>query len=146
MKLKYRLERIAVFLIATGLLLATPLSGQQIETGKPHSYLLEWGSQGSAPGQFDEPYGVAADAFGNVYVAEGEGDRIQKFDMNGTYITGWGQFRTGDSQFRSPQEIAVDLSGNVYVADCSNHRISKFDGDGTFIVTWGWGVSTGAGP
>lgn len=44
--------------------------------GKP---LAQWGSEGSAPGQFDLPHGIAVDSQGRVYVTEITGRRIQRF-------------------------------------------------------------------
>ena len=40
---------------------------------------LVWGSNGSADGQFNRPWGIAIDASGYVYVAEGYNHRVQKF-------------------------------------------------------------------
>jgi DNA-binding beta-propeller fold protein YncE len=41
-------------------------------------FVTAWGGSGSGPGQFDGPEGVAVDASGNVFVADGE-HRVQKF-------------------------------------------------------------------
>lgn len=41
--------------------------------------LDEWGSEGTAPGQFKLPHGIAVDRQGRVYVAEIEGKRVQRF-------------------------------------------------------------------
>jgi DNA-binding beta-propeller fold protein YncE len=38
---------------------------------------------GRYPGQFTTPHGIAVDSKGNVYVAEQEGRRIQKFKVAG---------------------------------------------------------------
>ncbi len=38
-----------------------------------------WGSEGNAPGQFDVPHMLTFDASGNLYVAEVNGKRLQKF-------------------------------------------------------------------
>lgn len=40
--------------------------------------LAEWGTKGTAPGQFDGPRGVAVDSQGNLCVADSGNDRIQK--------------------------------------------------------------------
>src|SRR5207248_1887940 len=48
------------------------------------------GIPGSGNGEFIFPYGVAVDASGNVYVADGGNHRIQKFSANGTFLTKWG--------------------------------------------------------
>ena len=43
------------------------------------SFLTKWGSMGSGDGQFNLPRGVAVDGSGNVYVADQNNSRIQKF-------------------------------------------------------------------
>ena len=42
-------------------------------------YLTQWGTVGTGNGQFKGPSGVANDATGNVYVADTNNNRIQKF-------------------------------------------------------------------
>ena len=79
------------------------------------------------------PDGVATDADGNVYVADCDNHRIQKFDSDGTFVAKWGSAGTGDGQFERPSGVAIDAAGNVYVADTDNNRIQKFDSDGHFI-------------
>jgi DNA-binding beta-propeller fold protein YncE len=64
-----------------------------------YSYLTQWGSFGTGNGQFNVPFGVAVDSFGNVYVADADNSRIQKFTSGGTYLTQWGSFGTGNGQF-----------------------------------------------
>src|SRR5438270_863408 len=87
----------------------------------------KWGSLGTTDGQFSNPYGVATDASGDVYVADVSNERVQKFDATGAFITKWGVGGTSDGQFQNPTGVATDGSGYVYVADYSNQRIQKFD-------------------
>ena len=107
--------------------------------GETYEFVTKWGSMGSDDGQFKYPAGVAVDGNGNVYVVDGQNNRIQKFDGNGTFITKWGSKGSGDGQFGdlTREGIAVDSKGNVYVVDYDNKRIQKFDGNGTFIIKWG---------
>jgi len=117
--------------------------------------ILTWGGLGTDPGQFSQPWGVAVDSEGNVYVCDSENNRVQKFDANGTFITLWGSrctmatgdgcvdpdgdgpMQVGDGQFARPQTLAVDEDGSVYVADLGNWRIQKFDSNGLFVTKWG---------
>ena len=106
-----------------------------------YAYATQWGSNGSATGQFYNPGGIAVDGSGNVYVADTGNHRIQKFTSNGGFIAAWGSKGSGNGQFKSPYGIAVDSTGNVYVADYGNYRIQKFSPDSTFLGSIG-GFST----
>ena len=91
----------------------------------------------TGPGHFQSPFGIAVDTLGNVYVADTNNNRIQKFDSSGAFLTKWGVPGSGDAQFFGPHGIAVDNSGNVYVVDTGNSRIQKFDPSGVFLAKWG---------
>jgi sugar lactone lactonase YvrE len=102
----------------------------------------KWGSTGTGNGQFDVPGAVAIDGAGNVFVADRDNDRIQRFDADGTFVLAWGTSGTGNGQFDTPRGIAVDDSGSVYVADSDNNRIQKFSATGAYLYQWG---SSGSG-
>ncbi len=124
-------------------------------SGVPVTMWGQYGDYSSTPasgaGYFHFPQGVAVDASGNVYVADTNNDRIQKFNSNGVPVTMWGQFgnyqsnpASGAGYFYYPYELAVDASGNVYVADAGNYRIQKFNSSGTFVTMWGvFGATSG---
>ncbi len=84
---------------------------------------------------FNRTAGVAWDAQGNIYVADGQGNgignaRVAKFDKDAHFIKSWGQRGSEPGQFNSLRGIAIDAKGLVYVADAGNKRIQVFDGDG----------------
>jgi NHL repeat len=83
-------------------------------TGTP---LAQWGKFGSAPGQFNNPIGIAVDQQGAIYVAEEGGDRIQKLSPLGKPLLHWGTLGSRPGQFNLPYDLALDSSGNVYVSE-----------------------------
>jgi hypothetical protein len=84
-------------------------------------------TSGSTFDHLSNPYGVAIDGAGRVYIADGGNNRIQVFDSTGAYLTTIGQsYGNQTGQLRSPSGVAFDGAGNVYVADYINHRIQKY--------------------
>ena len=120
------------FLLMWGWGVQNGLNEFQICTGRCQAGLV-----GDGNGQFRSPNGVAVDASGNVYVADTQNHRIQKFNSSGNYLTQWGSQGSGNGDLDVPWGVAVDTSGNVYVADYSNHRIQKFDSNGAYQTQWG---------
>ncbi|HZE69335.1 MAG TPA: NHL repeat-containing protein [Pyrinomonadaceae bacterium] len=94
------------------------------------------GGHGSGRGQFDNPHGLAVDTAGNIFVADTNNWRIEKFSPNGTYITSIGTKGTGYGQLAEPNGIAIDRAGNIYVAEVSNHSVRKLAPDGMSIADW----------
>jgi len=87
--------------------------------------------------KFSNPWGVAVDANGNVFVADKGNHRIRKISPNGVVSTlagsGNADFQDGQgtsASFNIPMDVAVDSFGNVYVADALNNRIRKVTPDG----------------
>jgi sugar lactone lactonase YvrE len=107
------------------------------------STLAGSGDPGNADGpgtaaQFYQPYGVAVDSAGTVYVADIDNHRIRKITPEGEVTTlagsgnpGYAEGSGTAAQFSSPRGVAVDSAGTVYVADSLNHRIRKITPDGT---------------
>ncbi len=114
------------------------------------------GAGGAA--RFRYPIGLAADAAGNVYVADGGDSTIRKITPAGLVTTvagsagNWGSLDGIGSaaQFNTPQGICLDLSGNIYVTDGGNGLIRKIDPTGSVTTlagrsqNLGWMDGTGS--
>src|SRR5262249_29863685 len=97
------------------------------------------GGKGSGKGQFANPRGLAVDSGGNIFVADTNNGRIEKFSPNGIYITSIGT-KGGYGQLGEPNGIAIDRAGNIYVAEVSHHRVQKLAPDGSLIDEWAPGL------
>src|SRR6185436_17631633 len=101
-----------------------------------------------AAARFSGPSDVAADASGNVYVADWTSAVIRKITPFGVVSTlagragerGFVNGRGGAARFFGSRGIAVDLSGNVFVADQANHAIRKISPSGV-VSTFGTGIT-----
>ncbi len=87
---------------------------------------------------FKEPWGLAVDNLGNVYVADTKNNKIRKITPNGTVSTfaGTGNLGITDSNnpllasFGEPTDLVFDKKGNLYVADHRTHLIRKITPSG----------------
>jgi tripartite motif-containing protein 71 len=116
-------------------------------TGMP---LGQWGTFGSAAGQFDTPVGIAVDKLGDLYVADVGNHRIQKLSASGQPLAQWHTVGSGSGEETEiGYDLALDATGNVYVSEPhpfsgGNDRIQKFSPSGEQLATWG-GSGSGKG-
>ncbi len=97
------------------------------------------------------PESVAFDAFGNMYIADGDNNRIRRVDINGIITTvagnGTGAY-AGDggaatnASLYYPRGVIFDVIGNLYIADDSS-RIRKVDTNGIISTVAGNNVNGG---
>jgi DNA-binding beta-propeller fold protein YncE len=91
-------------------------------TGTPEG---QFGSPGGGNGQFTQAWGVAIDPqTDDVFVVDGEGDRVEEFDQSGNYVGQFGSAGSGEDQFTAPVGIAIDPDSRwIYVADRSRQTV-----------------------
>lgn len=95
--------------------------------------------------------GIAVDAAGNTYIADGGNRRIRKVNPQGiiTTFAGGGTGNDGglatNASFALPNGIAVDKDGNVFIADSQGGRIRKVNPAGIISTVAGNGSLTPSG-
>jgi sugar lactone lactonase YvrE len=98
------------------------------------------------------PCGVAVDGSGNLFIADGENNRIRKVDTNGIITTVAGNGTDGYSgdgspatsaSLSNPSGVAVDAFDNLFIADTGNIRIRKVDTNLIITTVAGGGSNKG---
>jgi peptidylamidoglycolate lyase len=102
-------------------------------------YLTAWGTNGSGPGQFKVPHGVAVDSDRRVYVADRDNQRVQVFDANGKYLDEWPNIR-GIVFLMATRDRAL------WVLTGSTNRLLKYDLSGHLQTYWGTANTQGVFP
>jgi len=121
----------------------TTLAGKAGSTGR---------SDGTgADAQFNSPRGIAADAAGDVFVADEGSANIRKITPQGVVTTlagvagmpGYTDGAGAVARFGSPRGLAVGADGIVYVADTDNNVVRKITPDGVVTTVAGSAGQTG---
>ena len=111
----------------------------QVFNRSSRTYVTTIGGYGSGNGQFDQPYDVAVDASGYLYVADFENSRVQQFrPAGGTTWNWWLQYGvtgvpyvTDGWHYNDPEGVAVAADGSIYIAENYGRRLVKLSADGT---------------
>jgi DNA-binding beta-propeller fold protein YncE len=126
-------------------------------------WVKSWGDRGTKPGEFNTPHSIAADAKGNIYVADRGNRRIQVFDGDGAFQREFTIDVPYDSKARPaignlPDVAKIEASGNpktmmpgspwtvcitpgpkqvLYVSDAFPGRVYKLSLDGKVLGVLG---------
>ena len=105
--------------------------------------------------EFSNPFGVAVDAAGNVYISDSNNNRVRVVSPvtgNVTTYAGTGYNTYGgdngpalSASINRPEGLAVDAAGNLYIADYGNNRIRRVATNGAITTIAGTGTSGSAG-
>jgi trimeric autotransporter adhesin len=102
--------------------------------------------QRATTAQLDEPFGIAVDPAGNLYIGDTYNSVVRELGADtgvirtvaGLYTTGFMGFGDGGpatgAYLARPSGLALDSSGNLYIADTQSARIRKV-ASGTGIIT-----------
>jgi streptogramin lyase len=77
-------------------------------------------------GNMSGPSGIAADASGNIWIANQTGNTITELSQKGTLLSGTGY----TNSLSAPTALAFDPSGNLWVTSQGDSTLSKFSSSG----------------
>lgn len=124
-------------------------------TDLDHNFHGEFGSHGTAEGQFIRPTAIAFDSRNHLFAADDHLNRITEFDANNKLVRTWGEHGNGTGQISGPSGLVFDREDNLLVVDHMNHRIQRFTKDGKYMAQFGshghrrgqfnypWGICVG---
>ena len=99
-------------------------------------------------GSLAEPAGVTSDAFGDLYIADRDNNRVREVTPNGLILTVAGNGANtfaGDggaatnASLSYPAGVALDAAGNLFIADQYNQRVRRVDINGSITTVAGDG-------
>lgn len=108
-------------------------------------FLLAWGKEGTEPGEFHFPIGIAINQADEVLVTDHCNHRVQKFDTDGKLLAYF-------TVLPNPGGIGLDNAGSIYLShfpasgpskDIYPYRLTVYDPAGKLLHEWG---KTGTGP
>jgi uncharacterized protein (TIGR03437 family) len=142
--------RILLSLLAVGL-----ASGQTINTFAGNGTAGYSGDGGPAiQAEINRVVGLAIDAFGNIYLADQDNNRVRKVDTKGVITTFAGTGTAGYSgdggpaaqaELSGPLGVCVAPSGAIYVNDYGNERIREISPSGIITTVAGNGTTGNSG-
>ena len=106
------------------------INSRVAKVDKNGKWLMSFGEPGDQPGQFNTPHSIAADAQGNIYVADRGNRRIQVFDGNGKFL----------------RQITIDVPFDYASATPAISRKPAQDATGTQSSGAPWTVCITPGP
>ena len=108
-----------------------------VKFDKNGAFVKAWGKEGTAPGEFNTPHGIATDKNRRVYVADRSNSRIQVFDENGTFLDQW-------PNINAPHDVEVAADGHVWVSDGNTNKMLKYTPNGKLVYGFGtYGLTPG---
>lgn len=104
-----------------------------------------------AAARFTQPYGIAVDASGTIFVADTGSSMIRSITPSGGVTSLAGTVNSAavldgqgpSAQFYQPQHLCIDPGGYLYVPDYAGHTIRRVSPTGTVITLTGTAGSPG---
>ncbi|QDU57708.1 Serine/threonine-protein kinase PknD [Aeoliella mucimassa] len=101
------------------------------------TFLLQWGTHGTEPGQFLRPQCLWVDEKDQVWVCDAGNHRLQVFDTEGAFLFTWGEEGIEPGQLSYPYSMWIDHQDQVLVCEYGNSRVQKLTRKGEPVAMWG---------
>lgn len=126
-----RVSMLAAVSVVAAALVAGATAGQQAATaGGGYKAVGKWGKPGTGNGQFlGNAFGLATAKNGDVFVADSDNRRIQRFSASGAFR---GKISFGDVYV---YDVAIDADGNVWGTTDTGFEARQFTPDGRSLET-----------
>jgi 6-bladed beta-propeller len=106
------------------------INSRVAKADKNGNWIKSWGERGDKPGEFNTPHSIAADANGNIYVADRFNRRIQVFDGDGKFL----------------RAITIDVPFDHSARAAIGNKLDPEATKGTFAPGSPWTVCITPGP
>jgi hypothetical protein len=106
-----------------------------LQFNKDGTFIRSWGGKGTAPGQFQVAHGIDIDANGQLWVSDRENQRIQLFELDGTFVR--------EIQYRGlPCDVDIGRE-HIYMVNGFAGQVLRLDLNGNVLAALG---KAGTGP
>ncbi len=95
-----------------------------------------YGLQEPSEQRLNNPHGIAANADGDVFIADTGNNRVVRLINSGKqlqFVAAIGKKGNGPGEFNKPYDVKLDVEKNIYVADAGNNRIQILNAAQQFI-------------
>lgn len=91
---------------------------------------------GDGPELFGRIADIAVDAYGRIYILEGQAQEIRVFDADGNFLRTIGRRGEGPGEFQGAAALLWGPDGHLWVVDPNNARYSVFDTTGAYLTMY----------
>jgi hypothetical protein len=93
---------------------------------------------GNINGSLDQPFDVAVDYLNTLYIADYNNNRVQKYQMDGSFTTAAGLANSiagnSSSQLNHSSRVITNSNDDLFIADAGNNRV-QFWSNGASVGT-----------
>lgn len=97
-----------------------------VKFNKEGTYIKEWGTKGTGPGQFNLPHAIVQDSRGRLIVADRTNKRLQVFDTDGKFLEQWTHLGVPYGLYITKSDMLVvgDFeSAKIFIADARTAKL-----------------------